>query len=296
VTITAAEAGRIDKVLAKHFPTAGRRALAELFEGGGVRVGGKRAKKGDRVAAGDVIEVDREPVTAGERRPLADPAVVVDVLVERPDWVAVAKPAGVPSQPLRAGELGTIANGLAARWPECAALGDDTRDGGLVHRLDIGTSGVLVAARTEPAYRALREAFHAGSVQKEYLAITCGRPVSRECDAPLAQRGDHVRVDYTDGLPAVTTFEVVRATATHALVRCRAHTGRMHQVRAHLAHVGSPIAGDTRYGGTAIEGHDGFFLHAATLQLPGEPVIEAPLPARFESALAAVGLQLSSPP
>ncbi|HEY1556026.1 MAG TPA: RluA family pseudouridine synthase [Kofleriaceae bacterium] len=289
--VTAAETGRIDKVLAKQFPAAGRRALAELFEGGAVRVAGKRAKKGDRVAAGDEIELEREPVTAAERRPLADASLPLDVLVERADWVAVAKPAGVPSQPLRAGELGTIANALAARWPECAGLGDDVRDGGLVHRLDIGTSGVLIAARTEAAYRALRDAFHGGGVAKEYLAITCGRPVARECDAPLAQRGDHVRIDYNDGLPAVTTFEVVRASPTHALVRCRAQTGRMHQVRAHLAHVGAPIAGDTRYGGAALAGIDGFFLHAATLQLPGEPLIEAPLPARFTGALAAVGCQ-----
>ncbi|HTR50846.1 MAG TPA: RluA family pseudouridine synthase [Kofleriaceae bacterium] len=288
--LTAAEAGRIDKVLAKHFPGAGRRALAELFERGAVRVAGKRVKKGDRVAAGDEIELADEPASGAARRPLPDASVALDVLVERADFVAVAKPAGVPSQPLRAGELGTIANAIAARWPECAEIGDDDRDGGLVHRLDIGTSGVLVAARTAAAYRELRDAFHGGRVAKEYLAITCGRPVSRECDAPLAQRGDHVRVDYADGLPAVTTFELVRASDTHALVRCRAHTGRMHQVRAHLAHVGAPIAGDTRYGGAALAGHDGFFLHAAKLELPGAGVIEAPVPARFAAALAAAGL------
>ena len=288
--ITAAEAGRADKVLAKHFPEAGRRALAELFERGAVRVAGKRVKKGDRVAIGDEIELEPEPEARTARRPLPDPSIALDVLVERADFVAVAKPAGVPSQPLRAGELGTIANAIAARWPECAQLGDDDRDGGLVHRLDIGTSGVLVAARTPEAYRGLRDAFHGGRVAKEYLAITCGRPAARECDAPLAQRGDHVRVDYADGLPAVTTFELVRASASHALVRCHAHTGRMHQVRAHLAHVGAPIAGDTRYGGAVLDGHDGFFLHAAKLALPDAVTIEAPVPERFAAALAAVGL------
>jgi 23S rRNA pseudouridine1911/1915/1917 synthase len=165
------------------------------------------------------------------------------------------------------------------------------RDGGLVHRLDVGTSGVLVAARTAEAYRALRDAFHAGAVAKEYLAIVDGRPVSRDCEAPLAQRGDHVAVDYTDGLAASTAFVVERASAAHALVRCLARTGRMHQVRAHLAHVGAPIAGDTRYGGAAVPGHDGFFLHAAKLVLPDGLAIEAPLPARFTAALAACGLQ-----
>ncbi|MGE5182307.1 MAG: pseudouridine synthase, partial [Acidobacteriota bacterium] len=156
--LTVDEPGRVDKALAKHFPDAGRRALGELFDEGAVKVGGKRAKKGDRVAAGDVIEVSHAPASREQLRPLPDPSLVVDVLVERPELVAIAKPAGMPSQPLRAGELGCAANAIAARWPECAALGDDPRDGGLVHRLDVGTSGVLVAARTAEAHRALREA------------------------------------------------------------------------------------------------------------------------------------------
>ncbi len=288
--ITATESGRADKVLAKHFPDVGRRALAELFDDGAVRLRGRRAKKGDRVAVGDELELARVPASGEALRPQPDPSLSLVVLVERPELVAIDKPAGMPSQPLRAGELGCAANAIAARWPECAQLGDDPRDGGLVHRLDVGTSGVLVAARTQAAYRALRDAFHSGTVDKEYLAITCGRPVSRECDAPLAQRGDHVAVDYTDGLAASTQFTVERATETHALVRCRARTGRMHQVRAHLAHVGAPIVGDVRYGGAPLAGHDGFFLHAAKLALPDGLVIEAPIPARFAAALAACGL------
>jgi len=290
IVIETADEGRADKALARHFPDAGRRQLAELFEAGEVRVRGKRAKKGDRVAAGDVIELTREPVSGDAMRPVADPSVVLDVLLETLELVAVAKPAGVPSQPLRAGELGTIANGLVARFPECAALGDDPRDGGLVHRLDIGTSGVLVAARTEAAYRALREAFGQGAVAKTYLALTDALPVARECEEPLAQRGDHVVVDHTEGLPAHTQFTIERAGAQHALVRCIARTGRMHQVRAHLAHVGAPITGDTLYKGLPLAGFDGFFLHAATLVLPDGTSIEAPLPARFSAALAAVAM------
>ncbi|HEU0032087.1 MAG TPA: RluA family pseudouridine synthase [Kofleriaceae bacterium] len=291
-------ADRVDKALARHYPDAGRRQLAALFDDGCVRVAGKRAKKGDRVVAGDIIELSREPVSGDALRPLAEPAEL-SVLLERPELVVIDKPAGMPSQPLRAGELGTAANAIAARWPECAAIGDDPRDGGLVHRLDIGTSGALVAARTADAYRALRDAFAAGLVGKTYLAITDGRPVSRECDAPLVQRGKRVVVDYTDGLAAFTTFVVERASDTHALVRCTAQTGRMHQVRAHLANVGAPITGDTLYGGTALAGDPGFFLHAATITLPstttlpldGAPLtITAPLPSRFAAALAAVGL------
>jgi 23S rRNA pseudouridine1911/1915/1917 synthase len=297
VKLTAHEAGRVDKALAKVFPDAGRRALSELFDEGAVRLRGKRAKKGDRVEVGDEIELARAPSV--REAPAPDASITLDVLVERPELIALCKPAGMPSQPLRAGELGCAANAIAARWPECAKLAVelegagasvDVRDGGLVHRLDVGTSGVLIAARTAESYRALREAFASGGVTKEYLALCGARPVSRECDAPLAQRGDHVRVDYTDGLAASTDFAVERATATHSLVRCTARTGRMHQVRAHLAHVGAPIAGDVLYGGAVLDGMEGFFLHAAKVVLPGEVVIEAPLPARFAAALAAVGL------
>jgi 23S rRNA pseudouridine1911/1915/1917 synthase len=293
ITVAAGDEGRIDKALARHFPAAGRRQLAELFDAGEVRVRGKLAKKGDRVAAGDVIVLARAPVSGDALRPVADPEVVFDVLVERPELVVIVKPAGIPSQPLRAGERGTAANGIVARWPECVAIGDDPRDGGLVHRLDIGTSGVLVAARTDAAYRTLRDAFGHGLVEKQYLAITDARPVSRDCDAALAQRGNHVVVDVAEGLAAYTAFAVERATAAHALVRCTAQTGRMHQVRAHLAHTGAPIAGDALYGGKPLAALDGFFLHAAKIKFPfgTETIeIEAPPPPRFVAALAAAGL------
>jgi 23S rRNA pseudouridine1911/1915/1917 synthase len=286
-------ADRADKALARFFPDAGRRQLAELFDDGAVRVNGKRARKGDRVAVGDTVELAREPVSGEALRPAPDPDVPLTVLVERSELVVVAKPAGIPSQPLRAGELGTVANAIAFRFPECVAIGDDPRDGGLVHRLDIGTSGALVIARTLETYHALRDAFGAGQVVKHYLAITDGRPVARECDAPLVQRGKRVAVDATDGLAAYTEFAVERAAADHALVRCIAQTGRMHQVRAHLAHVGAPITGDTLYGGRPLPGHDGFFLHAATIALPlgaDRLVVEAPLPDRFIAALATTAL------
>lgn len=291
--ITVELADRADKAVARHFPEAGRRQLSELFEDGCVKIKTRVLRKGDRVVPNEVIELSRTPVSGEALRPVADPdaAAKIAILVERADLIALDKPAGMPSQPLRPGELGTAANALAHRYPECAAIGDDPRDGGLAHRLDIGTSGVLVGARTDAAYRALRDAFGGGLVAKTYLAITEGRPVSRECDAPLAQRGKRAVVDQTDGLAAYTAFEVLSASETHALVRCTAQTGRMHQVRAHLAHVGAPIVGDTLYRAQAST-DESFFLHAATVQIPlAEPLsIEAPLPARFTAELAARGL------
>ncbi len=293
--ITVELADRVDKALARAYPSAGRRQLSELFDEGCVKVAGKRAKKGARVVPGDVIELAREPVSGDALHPLPDPeaAEKIAILVERSDLIAIQKPAGMPTQPLRAGELGTVANALAHRYPECASIGGDPRDGGLAHRLDIGTSGVLVAARTPEAYAALREAFGDGLVAKTYLAITQARPVSRECDAPLLQRGRKVVVDQTDGLAAYTAFDVLSASETHALVRCTAQTGRMHQVRAHLANVGAPIAGDTLYGATALD-PAGFYLHAETIKIPlAEPLaLEAPLPDRFTAALATFGLAI----
>jgi 23S rRNA pseudouridine1911/1915/1917 synthase len=297
--ITIELADRADKAVARHFPSAGRRQLSELFEDGCVKIKARVLRKGDRVVPGEVVELSRTPVSGEALRPVADPeaAARIAILVERTDLIVIDKPAGMPSQPLRAGELGTVANALAHRFPECAAIGDDPRDGGLAHRLDIGTSGVLVAARTDVTYRALRDAFGGGQVAKTYLAITEGRPVSRECDAPLLQRGKRVVVDQTDGLAAYTQFEVVSASDTHALVRCTAQTGRMHQVRAHLAHVGAPILGDTLYRAQA-SADEAFFLHAATIQIAlAEPLATtAPLPARFTAELAARGLSASTSP
>ena len=295
ITIEAED--RADKALARHFPDAGRRRLARLFDEGRVTADGRRIKKGDRVAAGDVLELASEPLSGDALRPQPDPeaAARLEILVERAELIVIAKPAGMPSQPLRAGELGTAASAIAARFPECAALGDDPRDGGLVHRLDIGTSGALIAARTAAAYRALREAFGAGLIDKQYLAITDGRPVARSCDAPLAQRGRRAVVDHTDGLAAYTELAVELASTSHALVRCTARTGRMHQVRAHLAFAGAPITGDELYGGKRLPGLDGFFLHAARLALPALPsiaplTVEVPEPERFTRARAAAGL------
>jgi 23S rRNA pseudouridine1911/1915/1917 synthase len=293
VKLTVDIADRVDKALARFYPAAGRRQLSALFDDGAVRINGRRARKGDRVVVGDTVELTREPVHGTALRPAPDPDVPLTVLVERSELVVVDKPAGVPSQPLRAGELGTIANAIAFRYPECVAIGDDPRDGGLVHRLDIGTSGVLVVARTLDSYHALRDAFRAGQVTKHYLAITDRHPVARACDAPLVQRGKRVAIDMTDGLPAYTEIAIERTAAHHALVRCIAQTGRMHQIRAHLAHVGAPITGDELYGGAPLPDHPGFFLHARAIvfSLHADRVhAEAPLPARFTAALPACGL------
>ncbi|MCA9678515.1 MAG: RluA family pseudouridine synthase [Kofleriaceae bacterium] len=293
LVVTADEVGRVDHVLGKRFPDASRRRLAELFADGAVRIRGKLARKGDRVAAGDEITLARAPARADDLRATADPeaAARLTVLYQDDDVVVVDKPAGMPSQPLRPGELGTAAGGVVHLFATTGAVADDPRDGGLVHRLDIGTSGVLIAARHRDAWVRLRAAFGAGEVDKDYLALVETAPVSRECDAPLAQRGRRAVVDLVDGLEAHTSWHEEARYGARRLLRCRATTGRMHQVRAHLAHVGAPLVGDELYGGQPYPGLVGFFLHAATITFPGRGgriTVEAPLSADRAAVIASL--------
>jgi 23S rRNA pseudouridine1911/1915/1917 synthase len=289
ITFVADEEGRIDRVIARKYPDTSRRLLAELFDSGAVRVGGRTAKKGDRVAAGVEVTLAYAPAQGADLRPAPDPdaAARVTVLHLDDEVVVIAKPAGMPSQPLRPGELGTAAGALAALHPECAATSDDPRDGGLVHRLDIGTSGALIAARTRAAWLSLRAAFAAGEVDKAYLALVEHAPVANGCDLPLTTRGRKAAVDLAEGLEAHTSWELVSRHGDRRLLRCQATTGRMHQVRAHLAHCGAPIVGDELYGGAPFPGLTGFFLHAATVRFAGRS-IEAPLPPDRLQTLAQV--------
>lgn len=298
-TATSADAGRIDKLLTRQFSNVGRTRVAELFARSAVRIDGRKAKKGDLLVGGECVTLTEMPVGRQHEAPQPDAAAAAQltVLAEHADFVVIAKPAQMPTLPLRAGELGTAANGLAHLFPECATIGDDLRDGGFVHRLDTGTSGCLIAARTQSAYRTLREAFASSRVEKAYLAVTQGLPAAAECAAPLAQRGDHVVADYAVGLSAYTQFFTLAEHQGHAYVRCAARSGRMHQIRAHLAMCGAPIIGDTRYGGQPVADFEGFFLHAASVSFEYQDeafVYEAPLPARSLAVLSTLGLSASA--
>ena len=290
-TVTAADADRLDRVIARRFPGASRRRVMALIEDGGVKIGGRRGKKGERVAAGAEITVLRPPADDAALAATPDPEAEARLAWLHVDAarVVVGKPAGMPSQPLTAGERGTAAGGIVARYPECASASTDARDGGLVHRLDIGTSGVLIAARGRAAWDALRAEFGRGAVAKTYLALCEAPPVSRECDAPLVQRGPRVVVDHAEGLPAHTRWDVIARAGERALVRCHASTGRMHQVRAHLATCGAPIVGDVRYGGGPMPELIEFFLHAESVRL-ADLTVTAPLPDDRRAVLAALGL------
>jgi 23S rRNA pseudouridine1911/1915/1917 synthase len=297
------EAGRLDVVLATRYPGVGRRRWTALFADGAVEVDGARARKGDRVGPGARVVLREEPAAGDELAPVPEPDRPLSILAERPDLVAIDKPAGWPSHPLRAGETGTVANALVARFPGCAGAGRDPREGGLVHRLDRGTSGVLIAARDREAWESLRRAFAGGEVHKRYLAVAVGPIDDGGCDLPLRAAGKRaMTARRTDrgALPAETTWRVVARTEMAALVEATATTGRMHQVRAHLAACGAPLLGDPLYGGPErLEvGGDAIevalpFLHAASVELPrpGERLaVAAPMPADRAALLARLGL------
>ena len=271
-----------------------RARVKELLERGAVRIGGRPPRKGDRTVAGTRVEVtlpDEDP------RPVPQPELPLSVIHLDPQLVAVDKPAGMPSHPLQPGERGTVVNALVARHPECAEASADPREGGLVHRLDTLTSGVLLAARTAEAWRALREAFSGRQVDKRYLAVVTG-PVADEgeIDLPLRHRGDHVEPAMAGGgREALTDFRVLSRAADASLLEVRIHTGVLHQIRAHLAAIGAPVLGDTDYGGRPLPGVDRFFLHAARLGFSHPATgsrleITAPLPDELRRVLEALGL------
>ena len=288
-----AGAVRLDTFLRGALPAMSRRLVRRLIAEGAVCVNGRPAAKGVRVAPGDRVTLPDLPATI-----TPEPGLALAVLHEDDALVALDKPGGIPGHALDPRQRGTAAAFLLARYPEMADVGDPLAPG-LVHRLDSGTSGLLVAARTRAAHCALRAALRARAVEKRYLAWVAGDASALDgarVALPLAHdpRDRRRMVPAAAGMrawPAETSVMVVSTGRARSLVEATIRTGVTHQVRVHLAARGHPVLGDVLYGGAPAGLPRGrHALHAAGLTLPhptdGRPLsLSALLPAD----LAALG-------
>jgi 23S rRNA pseudouridine1911/1915/1917 synthase len=225
-----------------------------------------------------------------------DPTIPLHVILERDDLVVIDKPAGTPTVPLHPGEKGTIANALVARYPEMARIGFSPREPGLCHRLDTETSGLLLAARTVEAFGTLATALKEGRLDKRYLLIcqVGDLPELGSIEVPLAPHPKDKKRVYPcihprdvarySPRPAVTHYKRIRQVGLWELVEARAPKAMRHQIRAHFAAVGHPLAGDTLYGGPDAPGLTRHALHAYYIGWKGDGTVPAfvaksPLPA-----------------
>ena len=270
---------RLDAALAKLLPDYSRSLIKTWIESGQVsEQEGVSLRPRSLVHAGQEYEIRGELAAAGAVEP---EFVEFDVVHADPDLIVVNKPAGLVVHPGAGNPGGTLQNGLLHRFPELAAVPRF----GLVHRLDAGTTGLLLVARTAAAHQRLTMDLQARRIRREYRAVTRGCPVAGgTIDQPLGRHPrDRLRMAVrTGGRSAVTHYRVLERFAANALVAVRLETGRTHQIRVHLTHVGHPLVGDPLYS----RNRDGFgrpALHAGRLgarhpATDRECRFEAPLP------------------
>jgi 23S rRNA pseudouridine1911/1915/1917 synthase len=259
---------RLDKAIARDVPEAAhlsRSRLSRLLEDGAVRVNGTPVAKG-RVAEGDLVEID---VPAAEPVEMVAEDIPLAIRHEDDDLIVVDKPAGMVVHPAPGSPSGTLVNALLAHCGDSLSGVGGQKRPGIVHRIDKDTSGLLVAAKSDAAHQGLAAQFEAHSVERAYLALVHGLPdpgdprlrgirgVSVEggwlkVTTQLARhRTDRQRqaVCFQGGRHAVTRFKVLERFGGAALVECRLETGRTHQIRVHMAHIGHGLVGDPVYGG-----------------------------------------------
>jgi 23S rRNA pseudouridine1911/1915/1917 synthase len=283
---------RLDHYLVRTGFASSRRVAQELVERGLVRINGRRSKKSEIVGADDRIEV-----ASTNRRAVIEPNadLALEVIHQDASVIVVNKPGGVPCHPLNADERDTVMNAVVARFPEIATVGEKPLEGGLVHRLDNGTSGALLIARNRGTFDQLRDAIRAGRISRRYEALVAGALERKtEIDAPIAHHAKNARKMIVGdpssanpkraGRPAITVVDPIRRVGDFTLLSIAPKTGSRHQIRVHLASLGHPIVGDTLYGGPANESlaHGRFWLHLCEVAFDspaiGHVKVTAPIP------------------
>lgn len=286
---------RLDLVLIKKFPTQSRTYLQSLIAQGAVLRNGRSVKKGECVASGDQITVT---FLAPPPIALAPEAIPLHILYEDESLLAVNKPAGMVVHPAPGHTSGTFVHALLAHCGgslPCLDRPGEALRPGIVHRLDKETSGVLIAAKTVLAHQKLVAMFAERQMDKEYLAITCGAPPTGIVHQPIGRhptRRKEMTV-HAGGKDAMSDIRRVALTGALSLVSVRPKTGRTHQIRVHLQHLGHPILGDSVYGSLKMNRDlmpPRLMLHSYRLHFvhpfTKEPLqILAPLPEDFKTFL-----------
>ncbi len=254
-TVDATAAGeRLDRWLGNQLrPAYSRSFLVGRIEAGAVRVNGLCVRPAHTLVEGAKVEFDPTPPPD---RSLQPEAIAFDVLYEDPHLAVVKKPLGLAVHPGAGRSAGTLANGLLHRWPHIREVGAPERPG-VVHRLDRDTSGLMVVALSNAARYKLVQQFKARTVKKEYHAIVVGKMAlqSDYIDLPIGpdpKQFDRQRIDLVAGKPASTFYEVIERLPGYTYLRCSPLTGRTHQIRLHLGHLGHPCIADPIYGRQAV--------------------------------------------
>jgi len=300
INVGASEAGtRLDKFLAKRFPDHSRNYFQQLIKKGKISVNENPADKDASLKPDDLVLGELEPV--GEISIAPDSSVKFKVIRDAKEFAVVEKLAGLVTHPSATHKRGTLVNGLLARWPEIAGVGEDPSRPGIVHRLDKETSGLMVVAKTQPMYLWLKKQFQDRKVEKKYIALVFGKmsqkegeisvPIARhktkQITVPVANKSSTFLLSIKPNTrcsgkvldkgfsgnayksrKASTGFKILDFYDNFTLVEASPKTGRMHQIRVHFKHIGHPLAGDKTYASKRVlsalpmERH---FLHAGYL-------------------------------
>jgi 23S rRNA pseudouridine1911/1915/1917 synthase len=310
------DGARLDRAIAELLPELSRARVKRAIDLGAVRINGRRMAKGSAVARGDAVRIDVAQVV--DSPALAAPGSPLKVVLETDQIVVVDKPANQPTAPLRPGETGTLVNAILGRYPELivdggdgaegagSVIGHSAREPGIIHRLDTETSGAVVVARTAAAFEALKLALKEGRLDKRYLLVCAseGLPDEGTIEFPLASHPKDQRRVYPcvhprdvvryEPRPASTGYRVLQRAGMWALVEVSVGKALRHQIRAHFAAIGHPLAGDELYGGPIIRALGRHALHAARVTYSGGGGVDAfdvslPLPKDMASLLEGNG-------